>query len=165
MDGQHPSETKAKCMVKGCKWIMNLGEFRANCADRKGISMNNSLFRGPDHLPPTSSTLFLTTQPPSPLMLSIDPHNLSLPFSCSAITLSVHLSQWVLSLFMSKWLSIPRSSVCLFSAWCFCRQTNPGGRGGGKRGGGSCVRLFFSPFLPSRVLSPYTSSQLEVVNI
>ena len=45
----------------GGKWIINLGEFRANCADRKGISMNNSLSRGPDHLPPTSTTLFFRT--------------------------------------------------------------------------------------------------------
>lgn len=44
---------------EGGKWIMNLGEFGANCADRKGISMNNSLCRGPDHLPPTSTTLFI----------------------------------------------------------------------------------------------------------
>lgn len=62
----------------GCKWIMNLGGFGANCADRKGIFMNNSLCRGPNHPPPTSITLFL--QNPSslyyPLTLIIS-YNLS----------------------------------------------------------------------------------------
>lgn len=61
---------------------MNLGEFRANCADRKKISMNNSLCRMPDHLPPTSITLF--HRHPASLVLAIDLCNFSLPFSCNA---------------------------------------------------------------------------------
>lgn len=50
---------------------MNLGEFRANCASRKGMPMNNSLCRGAYHPPPASTTLYLRPPPHFSLSLTL----------------------------------------------------------------------------------------------
>lgn len=136
---------------------MNLGGFGANCADRKGIFMNNSLCRGPNHPPPTSITLFL--RHPSSLYY---PLTLIISYSLSPVMpISPFVLVSTLFVYVSPFFSCP--SVHLFSAECFTRQTNPGGRVRGKRG--ACILLFFPPSFLSCILSPYTSSQLEVVNI
>lgn len=97
---------------EGCEWIMNLGGFGANCADRKGISMNNSLCRGPYHLPPTSITLFL--RHPSSLLLAIDPYNLLQPFPCNAYQ-SICPSEYSLCLCLKKSIFLPSRRPSLFS--------------------------------------------------
>lgn len=128
---------------EGCKWIMNLGEFRANCADRKGSSMNNSLCRGPDHLPPTSITLFSDHHPPS-LLLSVDPHNRSLPFSCNAYQ-SICLSECSLCLCLNHSTLPPSLRPSLFSLM-FHQTDEPWGKSKGK---GGHVFIYFSPPPPS----------------
>lgn len=131
---------------KGSRWIMNLGEFRANCADRKKKSMNNSLCRTPDHLPPTSITLF--HRHPASLVLITDLCNFSLPFSCNASNHPSSFFSYCSLCFCLNHASSPLSLYPLLSLqnnkkiWCFFRQKNPQGR---RRGKGGHVFIYFSP--------------------
>lgn len=136
--------SRTKYMVNKLIWIMNLGEFRANCTGREGQAINNLPCRG---------SLQITGPPLSPCLLP-----LLFFFPLPSVT-------YLLPLFFScpSFFAF-RSVFLLLSVSWLSRQTDP--RGGLEGGGQACIHLFAISLSLSLSFSLWhASSQLEVVNI